>query len=362
MMKKIHFLAILATATILSQSFVSCVRNTKSIDEIYRNEQDTLNSDVFVDVMPLRLQTFHKQLICNGKLHAISKCELSFDNAGSVKGVFVQNGNRVAKGQIIAVTDATEARLEVEKAKKDMEKSKVELSDHLIGLGYDGISDKVPSDVMNRVMVTSGYYTAQYQLKRAYGELQKCSLRAPISGRVADLVNNRGQRVEKLCTIYNDSQIDVDFFVLEAELKNIRRGQRVAVCPFVDEEILCQGVITSINPTVDDKGLIKVTARIGNQSGRLIDGMNVKVTVENDVPNSFVVPKNAVVSRDGYNVVFLYKNGESVWTYVDIAYSNASSFAITGNKDKDTHLMVGDCVIISGNFNLADGTKVKIKK
>lgn len=362
MMKTTHFLAILATVAILSQSFMSCVRDTKTPDDISIHEADTLNSDVFVDVMPLRLQTFHKQLICNGKLHATAKCELTFDNAGSVKDVFVKNGNRVAKGQIIAVTDVTEARLEVEKAKKDMEKSKVELSDHLIGLGYDGISDKVPSDVMNRVKVISGYYTAQYQLKRAYCELQKCSLRAPISGRVANLVNSRGQRVEKLCTIYNDAQLDVDFFVLEAELKNIHRGQCVAVSPFVDENIHCQGVVTSINPTVDDKGLIKVTARIGNQNDRLIDGMNVKVTVENDVRCSFVVPKNAVVSREGYNVVFLYKNGEAIWTYVDIAYSNASSFAITGNKEKDTQLKEGDCVITSGNFNLADGTKVKLRK
>ena len=120
--------------------------------------------------------------------------------------------------------------------------------------------------------------------------------------------------------------------------------------------------MTNINPTVDEKGLIKITARIANPSRKLIDGMNVKVIAENDVPNSLIVPKDAVVERDGYHVVFLYKDGEAVWTYVDIAYSNISSFAITGCKRKETTLSEGDRVITSGNLNLADGTKVKLKK
>ena len=103
-------------------------------------------------------------------------------------------------------------------------------------------------------------------------------------------------------------------------------------------------------------------ARIPNGAGHLIDGMNVKIIIEKDVPHSFVVPKDAVLERDGYQVVFMYKNGEAVWTYVDIAHSNIGSYAITGCKRKETEVHTGDIVITSGNQNLADGTEVKIKK
>ena len=132
--------------------------------------------------------------------------------------------------------------------------------------------------------------------------------------------------------------------------------------PFVDETAQYAGTVTNINPTVSEKGLIKITARIPNPSGKMLDGMNVKVIIENDVAQSFVVPKDAVVERDGYHVVFLYKDGEAVWTYVDIAYSNIGSYAIKGCERKETELHAGDVVITSGNLNLADGTKVKIKK
>lgn len=339
----------------------SCNNKAKTNDDDAIQNADSMSTEIYVDVMTLHSQTFHRQLICNGKLQAIAKCDLAFDNSSPVTHVYVQNGARVSRGQVIAAANATDAQLDVEKALKEMEKAKVDLADKLIGLGYDGISDKVPADVMHRAKVSSGYFMTQYQLQAARNNLKKCSLTAPISGRISNLENKRGQRVDKLCTIINDSQLDVDFLVLEAEIKNIHRGQHVVVSPFVDEAAQYKGTVTNINPTVDEKGLIKVTARIANPSGRLMDGMNVKVIAENDVPNSLVVPKDAVVERDGYHVVFLYKDGEAVWTYVDIAYSNISSYAITGCKRKETQINAGDRVITSGNLNLADGTRVKLK-
>lgn len=88
--------------------------------------------------------------------------------------------------------------------------------------------------------------------------------------------------------------------------------------------------------------------------------MNVRVVVEEDVRHMFVVPKDAVVERDGYHVVFLYEEGQAVWTYVDVLHSNINSFAITGCQRKETTIHEGDIIITSGNLNLADGTEVKL--
>jgi membrane fusion protein (multidrug efflux system) len=355
MKKSLYFL-------LLILCFASSCKSNKSTEE--QNDMGTAEpapSELYVDTVILKSQTFHKQLICNGKLKAIAKSELSFANSGMVVAVYVHNGDVVQKGKIIAETDKQDYLLEIEKAKKDLERAKVELSDKLIGLGYNGNGSDVPADVLNRAKVTSGYFAAQYALQSAQKHLKDCSLRAPFGGRIADLNSNRFQRMDKVCTLINDSYFDVEFSVMEAELKNIHKGQHVMVSPFVDDAISVSGEVVNINPTVSDKGLILVKARIKNGSGRLIDGMNVKVVIENDVVGSYVVPKDAVVERDGYHVVFEYKDGESVWTYVDIAHSNLSSHAITGCAVKETELHEGDIVITSGNLNLADGTKVKIR-
>lgn len=322
---------------------------------------DSLATEIYVDTLRLKEQTFHRQLVCNGKLRALEKCDLSLADGGNVEQLFVHNGELVRKGQLIAKSDAADARLGVEKATRDLENARIALADKLIGLGYSGISDVVPADVMYRAKITSGYFTATYQLQAAKRQLSKCTLVAPFSGRITDLVNKRHQRVDKLCCLANDTQLDVEFEVLEAEIKQVHAGQTVWVNLFADDSGSYQGQVVNVNPTVSDKGLIKVIARIPNSKGELMDGMNVKVIVENDVPHSLVVPKDAVIERDGYHVVFLYDKGEAVWTYVDVLYANIHSYAIAGCKRKETHIKAGDVVITSGNLNLADGTEVKVR-
>ena len=266
----------------------------------------------------------------------------------------------VAKGALIASLDKRERVREIEKAEKELERAKVELTDKLIGLGYDASLKGVPEDVMKRTEVTSGYFTAKYQLQSAKTALTECNLYAPFSGRIADLEARSYQRNDKICTLIDDSQFEVEFKILEAELAIIRKGQHIKVSPFVSDSLTIEGVITEINPLVDDKGLVKVMARLVNKDNTLIDGMNVRVIVEEQLRNMFVVPKDAVVERDGYHVVFIYKDGQAVWTYVDVLYSNINSYAITGCQRKETEIHAGDIIITSGNLNLADGTEVKL--
>ena len=213
---------------------------------------------------------------------------------------------------------------------------------------------------MKRAEVTSGYFTAKYQLQSAKTALTECNLYAPFSGRIADLEARLYQHNDKICTLIDDSQFEVEFKILEAELGVIRKGQHIKVSPFVSDSLTIEGIITEINPLVDDKGLVKVMARLTNKDNTLIDGMNVRVIVEEQLRNMFVVPKDAVVERDGYHVVFIYKEGQAVWTYVDVPYSNINSYAITGCQRKETEIHAGDIIIISGNLNLADGTEVKL--
>lgn len=317
-------------------------------------------SETYVDTMTLRKSTFYKQIVCNGRLRAKAKSELNFVTQGVTAEIYVKEGMAVQKGTLIASLDKRERLRELEKAEKELERAKVELIDKLIGLGYDATMAGVPEEVMKRAEVTSGYFTAKYQLQSARKALDECNLCAPFSGRIANLEARPYQRNDKVCTLIDDSQFDVEFKILEAELSSVRKGQKIKVSPFVSGSVTFEGVVTEINPVIDDKGLIKVMARLDNRDNALIDGMNVRIVIEEQVRNMFVVPKDAVVERDGYHVVFIYKDGQAVWTYVDVLHSNINSFALTGCQRKETSIHEGDVIITSGNLNLADGTEVKL--
>lgn len=360
-MKARYLLLLLLCWLGFSMLFSSCHQKTDSkIAEMEMHEQ--FMSETYVDTMRLYVTSFDKQVVCNGRLRAKAKSDLTFLSQGVTTEIYVQEGQHVAKGTLIASLDKRERTREVEKAEHEVYRARVELIDKLIGLGFDADMKNVPADVMQRAEVTSGYYTAKYQLQSARKALEECNLYAPFSGRIANMEAREFQRNEKVCTLIDDSQFEVEFKILEAELRHINKGQRVKVSSFARDSVVYEGFITEVNPLVDDKGLIRVTARVANNGDALMDGMNVRVVAEQRVQNMFVVPKDAVVERDGYHVIFLYENCHAVWTYVDIVYSNINSFAITGCQRKETTIHEGDIVITSGNLNLADGTEVKLNE
>ncbi len=113
---------------------------------------------------------------------------------------------------------------------------------------------------------------------------------------------------------------------------------------------------------VDENGLVKVKAVLKNgTSTTLMDGMNVRVFIEREVPNQLVVPRPAVVLRQNQEVLFKYTSGKAYWTYVNILDENSHSYSVIANPDKAASLVPGDTVIVEGNLNLAHETDVVIR-
>ena len=325
----------------------------------YKIEKNT------VDTMHLRKQPFNRETISNGILKGAARAELRFKTPGVVVYVPVHNGSRVKKGDVIAKLDTQTLQLDYERAQQSLGKAQLDLYDALIGFGYGRDTNNVPADILNVAKIRSGYSSALNSYKIAQIALQNATLTAPHSGVVANLtVKPHEYSSEAVCTIIDDSAFNVEFKVLEGELPYIATGREVAVQPFIDATQNYTGTIKEINPFVDEKGQIAVTASISNKWGKLIEGMNVKVFIKSVKENLPTVPKSAVVMRDGYDVLFVFnpQTGKAEWRYVDILHSNSTHHVVRGHKEKDVQLDEGEAIIISGNLNLADGSDVEIRK
>lgn len=333
--------------------------NEKKKDEKEIGKSEELRRLIMVDTMLLKKRTFQKQIVCNGKLRAVQKSDLNFDGAGVITEINGANGDYVNKGTVLAALDNKEAMIELEKSRRTMEKADIDLQDKLIGQGYTADTSAVPTAILRNVKISSGYVNAVDQLEAAKRRLASCYLIAPFSGRIANLDAKVYDRsANKLCTLIDDSYFDVEFSILEAEIEEIARKQRVKIIPFINDEKTFYGDVTEINPLIDEHGQVKIRARVRNTDKYLMEGMNVKIILEREIKNSFVVPREAVVLRDGFQVVFCYQEGKAIWTYVDVVMSNIDSHVITGNAKKQTTISENDIVITSNNLNLADGTDV----
>lgn len=333
--------------------------NEKKKEEKEIGKSEGQRQLIMVDTLELKKRTFQKQIVCNGKLRAVFKSDLSFDGTGVITEINGTNGDYVNKGSVLAALDNKEAMVELEKSRRAMEKADIDLQDKLIGQGYSADTTVVPTAILRNVKISSGYDNAIDQLETARRRLASCYLIAPFNGRVANLDAKVYDRsANKLCTLIDDSYFDVEFSILEAEIEEVEQKQHVKMIPFINDKKTFYGDVTEINPLIDEHGQVKIRARVRNTDRYLIEGMNVKIVLEREIKNSFVVPKEAVVLRDGFQVIFCYREGKAVWTYVDVVMSNIDSHVITGSEKKQTSISENDVVITSNNLNLADGTDV----
>ncbi len=317
-----------------------------------------------VEVMVVQEGTFKEEMVSNGKLSARRKSVLTFDAGGVLAELNYRNGDRVRKGVVIARLRQDQLRQACRQAELDLEKARIDLQDLLIGQGYEPAdSASVPPGVMQVARIRSGYLDALHALKNAEANLQGSVLNAPFTGILANLEYKIHEHVpagKAFCTLLDRQWYRVEFSVLETEISRINLHKPVRIALFSDPGRSFRGEIVEINPVIDENGLVQVAAQTPGAKG-LMDGMNVKVYIENNIPGQLVVPRQAVVLRQNQEVLFKYTGGIAYWTYVQVLHENSTNCAVIAHPDKVASLAPGDTVIVSGNLNLAHESPVTIQ-
>jgi RND family efflux transporter MFP subunit len=316
-----------------------------------------------VEVQTLKGSTFNKELISNGKLSAIRKSIIPFRVSGQLTKIHFKNGDFVSKGNAIAELADRLAEEKLIAAGDALKKARFDLQDQLFGRNFD-LKDSlvIPPDVLEMAAIRSGYYEALHRVRIAKSELSFTTLRAPFSGKIANLekrVYEFAKEGEPFCTVVDDKYLQGDFFLMESELHQIHVKDKVLINPFQSDHKLSAEVI-SINPTINENGMVLVNCKVEND-GHLVDGMNVHIKVLKPFPNSLVVPKRAVINRDNQKVIFKFVKGKAYWVYIEIVDENSDTYSVRAHSTKAIgELQEGDTIIVSGNTNLAHDTRVLI--
>ena len=333
---------------------ISCKpKKAENLEEIARRASRP--EAVLVKTVKLEPSTFYHELITNGKANSSQKAVVPFKVNGIIKELYIRNGQKVKTGDLLAVIEDFEYKTKLTQAKQGLEKAEINFQDDL--LSNFSITDTTglsPAKIkISRIR--SGLNDAITALAVAEYNFNNTSIYATLSGIVANLEAlqwNPSQNYKNLCTIIFDEVMEVEFPVIESEYSFISKGMPIGIIPFINDSILITGRIAQINPQVDETGMVNVKAEFRN-SGRLIDGMNVKVVIRKPVPNRLVVPKEALVIRQGKDVIFVRQDSLAIWKYVTVEFENSTSISVKEGLEP------GDLVIVSGNVNLAHETIVR---
>jgi len=316
-----------------------------------------------VKVEVLQYSPFAKQLVSNGKLASLRKSSITLKVSGRIAEIKTGNGGRVQKGGEIARLENTVYLRAYQQAGINLSKAELELENLLIGQGWEfADSVKIPAEIMKVAKTRSGYSSAVLEMEKAKYELENTVVRAPFAGLVANIKHNTFEQVnagEIFCLLIDNSMFEVEFRILETEIGMMELSKKVTVVPYIYNNEKFFGSITEINPVIDDYGMVNVKARIKG-ADKLMEGMNVNIFVETEIPNQLVVPRQTVLMRDNFYVLFKYVNGIAYWTYLEILDENSSSYSVIANREKNASLEAGDTIIVEGNMYLAHDSEVVI--
>ena len=315
------------------------------------------NEKTEVKTKKAEYKQFEVELVSNGKVEAKEKAVLKFLVADVVDSVFVTNGSRVRKGDPIASVNGEKSADQLQEAELNLEKMELELRSRLMSEGVNDLKDTtdIPTQRLRTIMLQCGYTSALQAYRKAKTEYENIRTCAPFSGIVADLEAkpyNPSSAYENLCTLIDDSQMEVVFNVLETEIQHIRKGMEVELTPYANNAVTLHGKVTEVNPKIDANGMVKIKATTANPDKLLVDGMNVNIILKRPIEHKLIVPKSAVLPRQGKKVVFVHENEKAIWKYVTTGVENSEEISI------EAGLKEGEEVIYDNNLGLSHESEV----
>lgn len=335
-------------------TIVSCKsRQPENQEELARKASRA--EAVMVKTVRLEPSTFYHEIVSNGKVYSSRKAIVPFKVNGIIEELYVRNGQNVKAGALLAVIEDFEYKTSLTSARQNLTKAEINFKDDLLSKYMTADTSNLDPVRIRTSRIRSGLDDALINLERAEYNYNNTRIYSPLEGVIANLEATRlnpSQNYTNLCTVISNITMLVEFPVMESEYGYITTGMPIGIIPFVDDSLVIAGKIIQINPQVEDNGMIRVRAEFRN-NGRFIDGMNVKILVRKPVHNRLVVPKEALVIRQGKDVVFVRVDSLAIWKYVTVEYENSSMVSVSEG------LSSGDLVIVRGNTNLAHETKVK---
>ncbi|MBM3421276.1 MAG: efflux RND transporter periplasmic adaptor subunit [Bacteroidetes bacterium] len=348
---KVRIIAVLLVLTALA----ACrEKKGENLEEMARRASHP--EAVLVETVELGEGIFYHELVSNGKVAARNKVVIPFRTSGTIVELGVRNGQWVRAGDTIARIEDFQYVTALTRARNRFDKAEAEHNIYWTSRNaLTGDSSATGSDREKMQAISSGLTEARISLAEAEYNLNNTRIVAPISGRIANLearLHNHSSSFREFCTIVNDELMDVVFPVIESEYRFVAPGMPVGIVPFANDTIQITGTISEINPAVSENGMIQVKASFRND-GRLIEGMNVRILIRKPEPGRLVVPREALVMRQGRDVIFIKQDSLAIWRYVEVEFENSTSLSIIDG------LSAGDLIIVKGNINLSHETIVK---
>jgi len=308
-----------------------------------------------------------------GTIKSIPEIELKFQRNGVIDKFSYKESDSVKKGDVIAVLEQEDAKLEVEWADAKLKTAHAEANTVLKRLEVMDELYQTGALIKAKVEETQAQYEAaqkrieqaRVELKSAKVKLDKTYLYAPRDAILGYKEAEVGEFItpnDKIITLLDPDNLYAEVGIIEKDVGKIKRGQRakVIVDSYQKQEIEFWGSIEQIFPNIESKSRtltvrIKITSR--KAKDMLLPGMfaRVKIFIYSK-KDAIVVPDSAVDLRSRPPEVSFVVDNKAVNRPISIDWVGTGYVVIKSGVN------VGDIVIIEtpGLKKLKQGSPIEV--
>lgn len=325
-----------------------------------------------VKVFKVQRERITEKITYTGTLEAWTKINITPEAGGKIARIHVQEGDRVAQGQLLAELETESIRLQLKQAQAGVAVAEASYADALRNKErMDRLIKENAVSEMQREKIQLAYDAAAAQLEQARAGLNLVQhaidvsiMKAPFAGVVAsknaevgDVINPMmggfGGGAGGVLTLMDYSRIKVAVDVSPQDIGRIRKGQeavlRVGSIPGRD----FRGAVRIVNPTADPLSKkFGVEAVFDNADSALRPGTFGDLVFEvQSHENALVVPQKAILEN---TYVFIVEGGKAVKKNVALGLQNTTMVEVLDG------LAEGALVVVEGNFGLEEGAAVQV--
>ena len=339
-------------------------------------------------------------LDATGYVTARRQATVSAKITGKVRTLLIEEGQRVAEGEVLATLDDAEARAEVALRQAQVEAARAGLAEIQSGLANAEREFERQRELEAQKLISVSVLDAtrtqaealrarlasqQSQVKvtdeallAAKVQLDNTIVRAPFTGVVTVKAAQPGEMISPISagggsirtgigTIVDMDSLEIQVDVSEAYINRVQAGQPVEAVLNAYPEWRIPAEVIAIVPTADrSKATVKVRIALGTKDSRIVPEMGVRVAFLEEQPGAAgipaaapvggtLVPQAAIRQDAGEDVIYVMRDGKAQRRVVALG-------GLRGDERQvQSGVAAGESVIVEAPATLKDGDAVEIK-
>lgn len=315
-------------------------------------DKDKKSDAVPVEVASASRRSISANYAGTATLEAPGEAQVVAKTSGVMVQLLAEEGDQVKAGQVLARIDPEKARLELDRAKANMDKL-----DNNYRRSKQLLAEKlVSADASDQIRYDLESARASYNLAQL--ELSYTNITAPISGVVAQRMIKPGNLIALNAPVFrivNTSHLEAVLNVPEQEMATLHAGQSLHMAVDALPGQAFDGKVDRVSPVVDSgSGTFRVVCAFDG-ADKLRPGMFGRIEVVYDQrANVLTLPRTALIEDEGESAVYVVRDKKAVRVPVQLGYQDGEVVEVrSGVKE-------GDQVITAGKVAVRDGTEVEV--